>query len=126
MKNFLRNWLGINEDAQAIAADINQLHERTKINTKHIFEMLHTLPYAHGIPKLRAENAAEITEPNGISANSLPAILTGVVLNARQGESSMQVDGALPEDVREVLTRRGFKVEEHEGTAGKFTFILWT
>jgi hypothetical protein len=38
----------------------------------------------------------------------------------------MQVTGELLQDVRDVLVKRGFKVEDTEGTGGKVTHILWT
>jgi hypothetical protein len=126
MKHIFRNWLGINEDVQAIAADMNMLHERSEGTAMQVFELFHAMPFAAGAIGLTAKDAARLTQPNGIQANSLTAMLMGILLNARQGHSLMQVTGTLSDDVREALIKRGFKVEDTEGTGGKTTHILWT
>jgi hypothetical protein len=126
MKNIFRNWLGINEDVQHIAADMNMLLERHESTALQVFELFHAMPFAAGAISLTAKDAARLTQPNGIQANSLTAILMGILLHARQGQSLMQVTGILSDDVREALTKRGFKVEDTEGTGGKTTHILWT
>jgi hypothetical protein len=38
----------------------------------------------------------------------------------------MEVVGELPAPVRATLEKRGFQVEDTEGTGGKTTHILWT
>jgi hypothetical protein len=126
MKNFFRKWLGINEDVQAIAADMNMLHEHGQNTALQVFELFHAMPYAGLTPTINAQEAAALTSPLGIEANSLPAILMGVLLNARQGRSLMEVKGELDPNVRAILIKRGFKVEDTEGTGGKTTHILWT
>lgn len=126
MKNKFRNWLGINEDVQAIAADMNMLHERGQSTALQVFELFHAMPFASAAISMTAKDAAMLTSPDGIQANSLTAILMGILLNARQGNSVMEVHGELSENVRNTLIKRGFKVEDTEGTAGKTTHILWT
>lgn len=126
MKNIFRNWLGINEDVQAIAADMNMLHERGQATALQVFELFHAMPFASAAISMTAKDAAMLTSPEGIQANSLTAILMGILLNARQGNSVMQVTGELSEKVRTVLEKRGFKIENTEGTGGKVTHILWT
>jgi len=126
MKNIFRNWLGINEDVHHIAADMNMLHERTEGIALQVFEIFHAMPFAAGAIAMTAKDAAKLTQPNGIQANSLTAILMGILLHARQGQSLMQVTGELPEDVRTALVKRGFRVEDTEGTGGKTIHILWT
>jgi hypothetical protein len=125
MKNVFRNWLGINEDVQAIASDMNMLHDRNQSTALQVFELFHAMPFASAAIGLTAKDAAMLTSPDGIQANSLTAILMGILLHARQGNSVMQVTGELSEHVREVLTKRGFKIEDTEGTGGKVTHILW-
>jgi hypothetical protein len=125
MKNILRTWLGINEDARNIATDINTLDERSKQQAVHTFELFHALPFVSGTVGLTAADAAKLTQPSGVQANSLWAVLTGIIIKARQGESQLQVEGELPADVRDALIKRKFKVEEHTGTGGTSTFILW-
>ena len=45
----------------------------------------------------------------------------------RQGETSLQVNGTLPEHVRAELTRRKFKIEQVNGSNDNVgLFILWT
>jgi hypothetical protein len=126
MKNFLRHWLGINDDIQLIAKDVNTLDERTNAQQRQTFELFHAMPFAKNVLQIDAKDAAAITQPNGIQANSLPALCMGIVLNARQGNSAMEVTGELPEFCRQKLLQRGFKVEDSEGTAGKMTHIIWT
>lgn len=126
MKNIFRNWLGLNEDVQAIASDMNMLHERQQATALQVFELFHAMPFASAAISLTAKDAAMLTSPEGIQANSLTAILMGILLHARQGQSLMQVTGELPEKVRDILVKRGFKVEDTEGTGGKVTHILWT
>lgn len=126
MKNKLRSWLGINEDMAAIAGDMHMLDERTKNQAMQTFELFHALPFVAGTVSLTAADAAKITQPHGVQANSLWAVLVGIIVKARQGESKLQVEGELPQDVHDALVKRNFQVEEHTGTAGKSTFILWT
>jgi hypothetical protein len=126
MKNIFRNWLGLNEDVQAIASDMNMLHERQQATALQVFELFHAMPFASAAISLTAKDAAMLTSPEGIQANSLTAILMGILLHARQGQSLMQVTGELPEKVHEILVKRGFKIEDTEGTGGKVTHILWT
>lgn len=125
MKNIFRNWLGINEDVQAIAADMNMLHEHGQSTSLQVFELFHAMPFASAAIGMTAKDAAMLTAPDGIQANSLTAILMGILLNARQGKSVMEVAGVLSEPVRATLEKRGFKVEDTEGTGGKTTHILW-
>ena len=125
--NVFRNWLGINKDVENISKDMHMLLERIDTNSLHTFELFHAVPFASGILSLSAKMAAAITEPaGGIQANSLAAILTGIVLNARQGNSVMEVTGELPQDIRDALTKRGFVIEDSEGQHGKSVHILWT
>lgn len=124
--NVLRNWLGINEDMQAIAADMHMVHEQGQKTALQVFELFHAMPFASATIGITAKDAAMLTSPEGIQANSLTAILMGILLNARQGHSLMQVTGDLSDGVRATLEKRGFKIEETEGTAGKVTHILWT
>lgn len=126
MKNILRNWLGINEDVQAIAADMNMLHEHGQSTAFQVFELFHAMPFASAAISMTAKDAAMLTSPDGIQANSLTAMLMGILLNARQGHSLMQVTGELSDEVRAALTKRGFRIEDTEGTGGKVTHILWT
>jgi hypothetical protein len=126
MKNFFRAWLGINEDMQAIAGDMNMLHERTQSTALQVFELFHAMPFTAAVSSITAKDAAMLTSPDGIQANSLIAILMGILLNARQGHSVMEVNGELSDAVRKSLTNRGFKVEDTEGTGGTVTHILWT
>lgn len=126
MKNFLRKWLGINEDVQAIAADMNSLLDRCNNNALQTYELFHALPFSPLCLGINAKAAAQITAPNGIQANSLTAVLMGIILNARQGHSYLRLDGDLTDEIKHDLLKRGFKVEESEGTAGKAVNILWT
>jgi hypothetical protein len=126
MKNKFRTWLGINEDVAAIAADMKTLDERTRQQAMHTFELFHALPFVSGTVSLTAADAARITQPHGVQANSLWAVLIGIIIKARQGESQLQVEGELPQDVRDALVKRKFKVEEQTGTAGTSSFIIWT
>lgn len=126
MKHLLRSWLGINDDMQAIAADINLLANRSDDQALSTYKIFHALPFVSGVMTLTAQEAARLTHPNGIQANSPAAIFTGIVMAARQGESQIQISGELPPAARELLILRGFQVEEHEGSDGKSTFIIWT
>lgn len=126
MKNRIRNWLGINDDMRGIAADMQVLDERTQTQAMHTFELFHALPFAAGTISLTANDAARLTQPHGVQANSLWAVLTGIIMRARQGESRLQVEGELPQDVRDALVKRGFKVEDVTGTGGTSSFIIWT
>ena len=126
MKNVIRNWLGINEDMRNIAADMNTLDERSRQQALHTFELFHALPFVSGTVSLTAPDAAKLTQPHGVQANSLWAVLVGIIIKARQGESQLQVEGELPGDVRDALVKRQFKIEEHTGTGGASTFIIWT
>lgn len=125
MKNIIRKWLGINDDMQAIAKDMNGLGQMLNQHGLNTYELFHALPFAAGIISMTSNDAARITQPQGIQQNSLPAILTGVALKARQGDSYLEVQGELDQPVRDHLVARGFKVEDSEGTGGKFTHILW-
>ena len=126
MKNIFRNWLGINEDVQAIAADMHLVHDHSQSVALQVFELFHAMPFASAAISMTAKDAAMLTSPDGIQANSLTAILMGILLNARQGKSVMEVTGELSVPVRQTLEKRGFKVEDTEGTGGKTTHILWT
>ena len=126
MKNFIRNWLGINEDVAAIAADMNTLDERSRQQAMHTFELFHALPFVSGTVSLTAADAAKLTQPHGVQANSLWAVLVGIIIKARQGESQLMVEGELPQDVRDALVKRNFKVEDQTGTGGTSSFIIWT
>jgi hypothetical protein len=126
MKNLLRKWLGINEDMQAVAQDINQLVDLNQAQMRDTFEIFHALPFSAAMVRLTAKDAAMLTEPNGIQANSLPALLAGIVIKARQGESQLEIPGELSQEVRDELVKRGFKVEEYTGTKGAANFIIWT
>lgn len=126
MKNFLRKWLGINEDMEAVAQDINQLLKLEQTTSTQLFGVFHALPFMANVLHLRARDAVAMTAPTMIEPNSLPVLLMGVTINARLGQSSFEVSGTVSDEVRAALTFRGFKVEEHEGTGGKSTFIIWT
>ena len=126
MKNIFRNWLGINEHVRAIAADMHMVHEHGQSTALQVFELFHAMPFASAAISMTAKDAAMLTSPEGIHANSLTAILMGILLNARQGKSVMEVTGELSDHVRNTLIKRGFKVEDTEGTGGKTIHILWT
>ena len=126
MKQFLRNWLGITEDVTDIARDINTLGKDAHQLSQQVFSIFHAMPFAAGTMYLTAQDAAKLVSPAEVQANSLPVILLGIVINSRMGMSSFEVTGELPEAVRNTLINRGFKVEEHEGTQAKSTFIIWT
>lgn len=125
MKNIFRNWLGINEDVQNIAKDMHMVHDQGQSIALQVFELFHAMPFASAAISMTAKDAAMLTTPDGIQANSLTAILMGILLNARQGKSVMEITGVLPDTVRATLEKRGFKVEDTEGTGGKTTHILW-
>lgn len=126
MKQFLRNWLGITEDMIAVAQDVNTLAKDAEKQSQQLFSIFHVLPFTAGIMFMTAKDAAQLVQPTEVAANSLPVILLGIGINARMGQSAFEVSGVLPESVRTTLVERGFKVEEHEGTEKKSTFIIWT
>lgn len=126
MKNFIRNWLGLPEDYKAIADDIGMLHNGIQNVSKQMFELFHVLPFTPGILKLTAKDAATFTAPTMIQANSPVALLTGVVMAARQGHSHMPINGELPDATRKILEDRGFVIQEFEGSGGKELHVLWT
>lgn len=126
MKNFLRKWLGINDDMVAVSQDINQLVSLNQAQMQDTFEIFHALPFTAAIVRLTAKDANMLTEPNGIQANSLPALLCGVVIKARQGENQLEVPGELSQEVRDELVKRKFKVEEFSGTKGVANYIIWS
>ena len=126
MKNAIRKWLGITNLENVVLQQANDQTEKLAYIARNGYEMFHSLPFVAGAMVLTAADAAKLTVPEGITENNLPALLVGIIAAARQGDSSMEVAGELPAPVREALERRGFKVEDHTGSAGKFTFILWT
>jgi hypothetical protein len=126
MKNFLRKWLGINADVAAISHDITLLHNDNQMQASQMFGIFQALPWISNVRFLNAQDAASITTPSMIEPNALDVLLLGVTINARLGQSSFEVQGVVNDSVRATLIARGFKVEEHEGTGGKSTFILWT
>lgn len=126
LKNFLRNWLGITSDMEAVSADMHMLADHDNDILVKVFEIFHAVPYAAGVPQLTAKDAAKLTNPNGIEANSLIAVLLGILIAARQGGSYLQVNGALDNAVQTTLERRGFKFEEREEGDKKIVFIIWS
>ena len=126
LRNFIRKWLGINDDMVAVSQDIDQLLKLEQTTSTQLFGIFHALPFIANVLHLQARDAAMITAPTMVEANSLPVLLMGVTINARLGMSSFEVTGEIPAKVREALEARQFKVEEHEGTGGKSTFIIWT
>ena len=123
----IRSWLGIDADIENISKDMHMLLERSDNNALNLFELFHAIPFSAGILSLTASTAARLTQPGGgIEANSITAILTGILLNARQGNSVMEIVGELPEEVRKALVNRGFEVQDSESDKGKMTHILWT
>jgi hypothetical protein len=126
MKNFIRTWLGLPEDYQAIADDIGTLHQSIQTLGKQQFELFHTLPFTPAILNLTAKAAAQFTNATMVQANTPIALLTGVVMAARQGHSYMPVNGELPEATRKILEDRGFRVEEFQGTDSSGLHIIWS
>lgn len=126
MKQIIRNWLGITDDVTAIAADIVQLHKDQTMTGTQLFGIFQALPWLSNVRFLNAQDAASITGPSMVEPNALDVLLLGVTINARLGASSFEVTGPISDSVRATLLARGFKVEEHEGTGGKSTFIIWT
>lgn len=126
MKNIIRSWLGINDDVIAIAQDMNTLLSRADTTALQLYQVFHALPFVAGVISLTAKDAAALTNPNGIESNSLLSMLLSILMNARQGDSVMEVEGELSDEVREALKKRGFKIEDTEGTAGKTIHITWT
>ena len=127
MKNFIRTWLGLPEDYTAIAGDINLLHEQIQGLGKQMFELFHLIPFSPAVLKLTAKDAAAFTAPTMIQANTPVALLTGVLMQARQGHSYMPVTGELDEVTKKFLVDRGFRVENFEGTDGHGGLhIIWS
>jgi hypothetical protein len=126
-RDFVRNLLGINEDMQAIAGDMNNLAGSMNKVGQDVFELFHSLPFSVAILSLSAQDAAKLVNPGVSQPNMLLPILTAIVMQARQGNSNLQVQGKLPDDVRSSLLKRGFKVEDVQGSNDNVgTFILWT
>jgi hypothetical protein len=126
MKNFIRTWLGLPEDYKAIADDIGMLHNGVQGLGKQMFELFHTLPFTPGILKLTAKDAATFTAATMVQPNTAIALLTGVVMAARQGHSYMPVNGELSDATRKLLEDRGFRVEEFQGTETSSLHIIWS
>lgn len=127
-KNWLRNWLGLPEDYKAIADDIGMLHNGLQGLGKQMFEVFHLLPFAPAVLKLTAKDAANFTAPTMIQPNTPIALLTGVLMAARQGHSYMPVNGELADTTKKFLEDRGFRVENFEGTDGNSSglHIIWS
>lgn len=127
MKNFIRTWLGLPEDYKAIADDIDMLHNGLQGLGKQMFELFHLLPFSPAVLKLTAKDAAQFTAPTMIQANTPIALLTGVLMAARQGHSYMPVNGELSETTKKFLEDRGFRVEEFQGTDNNTSVqIIWS
>lgn len=126
MKNLIRKWLGLPEDYRAIADDIGRLHEALEGTGRQLFEVFHAMAFSPGILKLTAKDAATFTTKTMTPANSAIAILTGIVMAARQGQSYLQVTGELPAETRSMLEARGFVIQEFQGTESSGLNILWT
>jgi hypothetical protein len=113
MKDWIRNWLGINQDMQHVAQDITKLVKISESLNSDVFGIFHALPFTAGILTM---------EPNG-----LYSVLINILIAARQGHSYMQVEDKMSSFVRKQLEQRGFKIEETVGTnEAKGLFILWT
>lgn len=126
MKKFIRNWLGITNDMMLIDSNFQQAGKEIESVEKNIFELFHALPFCSGILNMNAKDAAHLTMPNGIEQNSPFAILTGILVAARQGSSYLQVSGKLSEDVRHFFISRGFEIQDANEEGDEFTYILWT
>jgi len=126
MKNIIRKWLGVAHLEQVVLHQANAAEENLQAQRLQVYEMFHALPFIGGAMVLTAADAVKLTMPEGVPPNGLPALLVGVIAAARQGNSYLQVEGDLSEAVANALTKRGFRLETQEGTAGKSTFILWT
>lgn len=125
IRNWIRDYLGVTEELQNISKVFDSMGAGLKHVEKTTFELFQAMPYAAAIYPLTAKDAAAITVPQ-IMANSLPALLTGILMNARMGNSAMQIEGELSPEVREALEARGFKVEENQGAKETGLFVLWT
>jgi hypothetical protein len=124
--HWLRNRTGVNEDMQHIAGDIQTLAKSVEKLHQDLFTMFHALPFTAGVLTLTAADAAKFIAPS-IEQNGLISLLTSIVLATRQGQSSLQVVGEMDPKVRIQLEKRGFKVEEIQGSDdNKGLFILWT
>lgn len=126
MKNAIRKWLGVSNLEDVVLNHANQIEAKLGALGLNTYEIFHALPFVSGTMLLTAADAAKLTMPEGVTENSLPALLTGIIAQARQGRSAMQIQGTLPDAVRASLVKRGFKVEDQEGSGGKATFVLWT
>lgn len=123
----IRGFLGINDDVQAIAKDMNTLAATGNKIGIDVFELFHTLPFTASILSLSAADAAKFVNPTVNEQNMLLPILTAIVMQARQGNSTLQVNGTLSDTVRAQLLKRGFKVEDVDGSnENKSMFVLWT
>jgi hypothetical protein len=126
-RDFVRNLLGINEDMQAIAADMNNLATSLNKVGQDVFESFHALPFAASILAVSAEAASKMVNVGVGQPNQLLPILTAIVMQARQGNSTLQIHGKLDDIVRAALLKRGFKVEDVQGSNDNTgTFVLWT
>lgn len=126
MKHWIRNWLGINEDFQNAAKDIQNLDGALSRTNEDVFAMFHAMPFGAGIMTMTAVDAAKFFNAS-TQGNSLITLLTAILFATRMGQSSLQVTGELPEIIRKQLEKRGFKVEEVQGSNdNKGLFILWT
>lgn len=126
MKHLIRTWLGISTIEDVVLREANRAEENLQAERLKMYELFHTLPFVGGALSLTAADAAKLTAPEGVPQNGLPALLVGVIGAARQGNSSLEVEGDISQAVADALIRRGFKLETLEGTGGKSTFILWT
>lgn len=123
----IRTWLAVNHDMGNVSEDITKLADGYNTVNKTIFDMFHALPFAAGILSLTAKDAAKYTNPNVMEQNALLPLLISIVMAMRQGDSSLQINGVLSDDVRKELTFRGFKIEDTTGSNDNTgTFILWT
>lgn len=124
--DWLRVRLGLNEDIQGIAQDIQTLGKSVEKLQQDMFTLFHALPFTAGVLSLTAADAAKFVTPN-IEQNALIPLLTSIVIATRQGQSSLQIIGELDPKVRSQLEKRGFKVEDVSGSGdNKGLFILWT
>jgi hypothetical protein len=127
MKNWIRNWLGINQDMQYVAQDITKIVKISESLNSDVFGIFHALPFAAGILTMKAKDAASFVNPNVMEPNGLYSVLINILIAARQGHSYMQVEDKMSSFVRKNLEQRGFKIEETNGTNDvKGLFVLWT
>jgi len=125
--NWFRTILGINQDIENVAKDITTLAMSFDKLNQDVFAIFNTLPFSSGILKMTAADAAKITNPMAMEQNALLPLLTAIALSARQGQSSLQVNGELSTVVSFQLKERGFKIEEVQGANdNEGLFILWT